>query len=397
MIFLDEDSGNKPFIKKIKDKFSVNGDISTIGLTDIINNAIGYGFWLYIASIISVKDYGQVNYLVALGGIVSSLCLIGSYNSIVVLLAKGIKVHTSLISLSLIIGICSSIVFSIITESIELGFLIIGYVVMNLSISEIIGKKKFHSYFRYTVLVKASFVILSIALFQMMGFKGIIIGIALSSLIFSFHIVRILITERIDFKILWQEKKFIITNFFTSSFDAAAGNLDKIIILPILGFISLGNYQFGLQIAGLLMLIPSIAFKYTLPNDSQGVSNKKIKQVIICTVVLLTITFILIAPILIQVIIPKYVHAIPIVQIAALSAIPNTINYMILSSYLGKQKYRVTLMHSLIYASTLITFVVSLGSLLADIGLAIAFTLAHCSVSAYYITIYLRSKRSIKK
>jgi O-antigen/teichoic acid export membrane protein len=397
VIFLDEDPGNKPFIKKIKGKLSAGGDISTIGLTDIINNAIGYGFWLYIASIISVKDYGQVNYLVALGGIVSSLCLIGSYNSMVVLLAKDIKIHTSLISLSLIIGICSSIAFSIITESVELGFLIIGYVVMNLSISEIIGKKKFYSYFRYTILVKASFVILSIALFQVMGLKGIIIGIALSSLIFSFRIVRILITEKIDFKILWQERKFILTNFFTSSFDAAAGNLDKIIILPILGFISLGNYQFGLQIAGLLMLIPSIAFKYTLPNDSQGVSNKKIKQVIICIVVLLTITFILIAPILIQAIIPKYVHAIPIVQIAALSAIPNTINYMILSSYLGKQKNRVTIMHSIIYASTLITFVISLGSLFADIGLAIAFTLAHCSVSTYYITIYLRSKRSITK
>lgn len=397
MIFLDDDSDNKPLIKKIIKKLSINNDISTIGITDIASNAIGYGFWFYIALTVSVEEYGQVNYFVALGGMVSGLCMIGSYNSIVVLLAKGIKVHTSLISLSLILGICSAIVFSIITNSIELGFLIIGYIVMNLSISEITGRKQFQNYFKYTILFKISFVILAIILFQIMGFKGIILGIAASSLIFFFHIGKIIFTEKIDFKILWYEKKFIVTNFITSSFDAVSGNLDKIIIIPILGFISLGNYQFGLQIAGLLMLLPTIAFKYTLPTDSQGLSSKKIKQTIIGIVILFTIIFIIIVPTAIQAIIPKYVQATLVIQIAALSAIPSTINYMILSHYLGKQKNNITLTHSIIYATTLITFIVVLGNLFLDVGLATAFTLSHCSVSVYYINIYLRTRKSIKR
>jgi len=397
VIFLDDDSDNKPLIKKIIKKLSINNDISTIGITDIASSAIGYGFWFYIALTVSVEEYGQVNYFVALGGMVSGLCMIGSYNSIVVLLAKGIKVHTSLISLSLILGICSAIVFSIITNSIELGFLIIGYIVMNLSISEITGRKQFQNYFKYTILFKISFVILAIILFQIMGFKGIILGIAASSLIFFFHIGKIIFTEKIDFKILWYEKKFIVTNFITSSFDAVSGNLDKIIIIPILGFISLGNYQFGLQIAGLLMLLPTIAFKYTLPTDSQGLSSKKIKQTIIGIVILFTIIFIIIVPTAIQAIIPKYVQATLVIQIAALSAIPSTINYMILSHYLGKQKNNITLTHSIIYATTLITFIVVLGNLFLDVGLATAFTLSHCSVSVYYINIYLRTRKSIKR
>ena len=393
MILLDEDSSGKSFIRKIKTRLSAGGDISTIGITDSINNAIGYGFWLYIASILSVRDYGEVNYFIALGGIVSTLCLIGSYNSVVVLLAKGVKIHTSLIFISLIIGICSSIIFSLITGSFELGFLIIGYLVMNLTISEITGRKLFQNYFRYIILSKVFFVVLSITLFHVMGIKGIILGIALSSLIFLIRITKILWQEKIDFKILWQEKKFVLTNFVTSSFDAASGNLDKIIILPILGLISLGNYQFGLQIASLLMLLPNIIFKYTLPTDSQGLSNRKIKRAIIGVVALFTITFIFVAPIAIQTVIPKYIQAIPIVQIVALSAIPNTINYMTLSSYLGKKRYRVTLGHSITYTSTLITFIVILGNLMADVGLAIAFTLAQCSVTIYYVIIYLKSKR----
>ena len=393
MILLDEDSSGKSFIRKIKTRLSVGGDISTIGITDSINNAIGYGFWLYIASILSVRDYGEVNYFIALGGIVSTLCLIGSYNSVVVLLAKGVKIHTSLIFISLIIGICSSIIFSLITGSFELGFLIIGYLVMNLTISEITGRRLFQNYFKYIILSKVFFVVLSITLFHVMGIKGIILGIALSSLIFLIRITTILSTEKIDFKILWQEKKFVLTNFVTSSFDAASGNLDKIIILPILGLISLGNYQFGLQIAGLLMLLPNTIFKYTLPTDSQGLSNRKIKRAIIGVVALFTITFIFVAPIAIQTVIPKYIQAIPIVQIVALSAIPNTINYMTLSSYLGKKRYRVTLGHSITYTSTLITFIVILGNLMADVGLAIAFTLAQCSVTIYYVIIYLKSKR----
>ena len=394
---MDDDSDNKPFIKKIKSRLSFGNDISTIGITDIINNAIGYGFWLYIASILSVRDYGEINYFIALGGIISSICLIGSYNSMVVLLAKNVKIHTSLISISLIIGICSSIVFSLITGSIELGFLIIGYIVMNLTIAEITGKKLFHNYFRYIILSKIFFVVLSIILFHIIGIKGIILGIALSSLIFLVHIIKILLTEKVDFRILWKERKFILTNFITSSFDAAAGNLDKIIIFPVLGLISLGNYQFGLQIAGLLMLLPNIIFKYTLPTDSQGFSNKRIKQALVATITIFTTMFILLAPVIIQAIIPKYSQAIPIIQIAALSAIPNTINYMILSSYLGRQRYRVTLTHSIIYTSTLIICIVSLGSIMADIGLAISFTLAQCSVTIYYTALHLRSKTNVER
>lgn len=397
MIFLDDDSDSKPFTKKIKNRLSFGSDISTIGITDIINNAIGYGFWLYIASIVSVRDYGEINYFIALGGIISSICLIGSYNSMVVLLAKNIKIHTSLISISLIIGICSSIVFSLITGSIELGFLIIGYIVMNLTIAEITGKKLFRNYFRYIILSKIFFVVLSITLFHIIGIKGIILGIALSSLIFLAHITKIILTEKVDFGILWKEKKFILTNFITSSFDAAAGNLDKIIILPVLGLISLGNYQFGLQIAGLLMLLPNIIFKYTLPTDSQGFSNKRIKQALVAIITVFTIVFILLAPVIIQAIIPKYSQAIPVIQIAALSAIPNTINYMILSSYLGRQRYKITLTHSIIYTSTLITFIVSLGSIMADIGLAISFTLAQSSVTIYYTVLHLRSKKKVEK
>jgi len=395
VIFLDEDSDGKPFTKKIKNRLSFGSDISTIGITDIINNAIGYGFWLYVASIVSVRDYGEINYFIALGGIISSICLIGSYNSMVVLLAKNIKIHTSLIAISLIIGICSSIAFSLITGSIELGFLIIGYIVMNLSIAEITGKKLFRKYFKYIIFSKIFFVVISITLFNLIGIKGVILGIAFSSLIFLAHIIKILLTDKVNFRILWSEKKFVLTNFITSSFDAIAGNLDKIIILPILGLISLGNYQFGLQIAGLLMLLPNIIFKYTLPTDSQGFSNKRIKQSLVVIITVFTIMFILLAPVIVEDIIPKYSQAIPLIQIAALSTIPNSINYMILSSYLGQQRYKISLTHSIIYTSTLITFIVILGSVMADIGLAISFTLAQCSVTIYYTVLHLRSKYKV--
>jgi len=395
VIFLDEDSDSKSFTKKIKNRLSFGRDISTIGITDIINNAIGYGFWLYIASIVSVKDYGEINYFIALGAMISGICLIGSNNSMIVLLAKNIKIHTSLISISLIIGICSSIVFSLITGSIELGFLIIGYIVMNLTIAEITGKKLFRNYFRYIILSKIFFVVLSIILFHIIGIKGIILGIALSSLIFLAHITKILLTEKVDFGILWKERKFVLTNFITSSFDAVSGNLDKIIIVPVLGLISLGNYQFGLQIAGVLMLLPNMIFKYTLPTDSQGSSNKRIKQSLVVIITIITIMLILLVPVVVQDMIPKYSQAIPIIQIAALSAIPNTINFMFLSYYLGMQRYWISLTHSIIYTSTLMTFIVILGSVMADVGLAMSFTLAQCSVTIYYTVLYLRSKDKV--
>ena len=51
------------------------------------------------------------------------------------------------------------------------------------------------------------------------------------------------------------------------------GEIDKLIIAPMLGFIFLGNYFLGLQIIGILGILPGIVCSYVLPMDASGKST----------------------------------------------------------------------------------------------------------------------------
>ena len=59
------------------------------------------------------------------------------------------------------------------------------------------------------------------------------------------------------------------------------GNIDKLIIAPLLGFALLGNYHLGIQFLMLLSILPSIVLQYTLPHDATGNTNPKLIKVCI--------------------------------------------------------------------------------------------------------------------
>ena len=106
------------------DKITNSGikGISTIGISDIIGNGISAGFWFYLASLMTAENYGQISYFIAIGGIATTISLIGSTNTLTVHTAKNLKTESTLYITSLIITAISAIVVAIILCVI--GFLI---------------------------------------------------------------------------------------------------------------------------------------------------------------------------------------------------------------------------------------------------------------------------------
>ena len=51
------------------------------------------------------------------------------------------------------------------------------------------------------------------------------------------------------------------------------GQIDKVILAPLLGFVLLGNYSLALQIFSILIMFSTIIFKFILPQDASGISN----------------------------------------------------------------------------------------------------------------------------
>ena len=68
---------------------------------------------------------------------------------------------------------------------------------------------------------------------------------------------------------------------------AVKGQLDKLIIAPLLGFSLLGEYALILQIIAGLTIISTIVYKYVLPQDSSGQITTKLKRVSILVSILI--------------------------------------------------------------------------------------------------------------
>ena len=77
--------------KNLKDKIFAYKGLGMIGSADIIGAAITGIFWLSIASLIDVKEYGELHYFMGIAGLAYVITLIGTQNTVTVYSAKKIN------------------------------------------------------------------------------------------------------------------------------------------------------------------------------------------------------------------------------------------------------------------------------------------------------------------
>ena len=133
----------KNTFKRIKDLISSQKDLTSLGIVDIVSSAIGAVFWFYIASILGAEQYGKISYFLAIAGIASTVSLLGGPSTLTVYTAKNAKIQSTVYLITICSGIVSSIVLFFMFERIEISFLVVSYMIFNLTISEILGRKLF--------------------------------------------------------------------------------------------------------------------------------------------------------------------------------------------------------------------------------------------------------------
>ena len=120
-------------------------------------------------------------------------------------------------------------------------------------------------------------------------------------------------------------------------------------------------------------------FKFILPQDASGNSNKKLKRITILIAIGLASTGIILSPILVPRFFPKFISAIHVFQIVSLSLIPSTINLTLISKFLGMERSKLVLISSGIYLAMQITLILTIGRTFGITGVASAFVISVCS------------------
>ena len=357
--------------------------ISLIGGSDIIGAGIAAFFWFYLATLLDVEAYGELHYFIAIAGFAYIISMVGTRDVVTVYVSKKIKITPILFLLSLSAGTVAAVVILGFFYRIDIAFLVLAFIINDLAVGYILGKKLFNSYAKYIITQKTLTLALGLGFFYIFGVEGIIFALALSYIHFAIFIFRGFREEKIDSSLLASRSRFIITNYSLNLFGGFRNHLDKIIIAPILGLTLLGNYALALQIWAILILFSNIIFRYILTHDASGNPNKKLKLFTFFSSIVIAIFGITILPLIIPEFFPKYTGTVIAIQIMSICVIPATIGQIYTSKLLGAEKSRTLIFARIISTLSFLIAMLSLGLTYGITGVAAAFVLSSALQAAY--------------
>jgi len=375
-----------------KKKIIWQKDLASIGFANITGSGISAVFWLYLASVIEPAEYGEIHYFIAIAAFAQIISLIGSSNVLTVYTAKKIEIQATLFFVSLLTSVVAAIVIMMIFFRFDAGLLVLCYVIFELVNAVLLGRKAYTKYSKYFLTQKTLMVILGIGFYYLIGFDGILYGFVLSFIPYTILIFREFRETKIDFGLLRSRGGFIANNYAMSFSGRVGSSVDKLIVAPLLGFALLGNYSLALQLFVVLYIIPTIIYKYLLPEDASGKPNNKLKQTAVLLSIGIAVLGVVLFPHIIPNFFPKFIEAVDAIQIMSIAIIPSMVTLIYTSKLLGLEKSKFVLISKIITTSSLITGFIILGPIFGIIGLAGVFV----SVSIFEAS-FLFSINKIKK
>jgi len=375
---------------KITNLFKKSQNITILGMSDILIKGISAIFWFYMAIELGVESYGQLSYFIAIASIGSTIALIGSSTTLTVYVAKNVKLQSTIYLITLISGSLSSLILFLIYENIGVSVFVLGHIIFTIASSVMLGSKKYSTYAKYLISQNLLMVGFSIGFYYIIGWEGVLVGIGLSYFPFFSWVYKGFKESKINFSLLRSKSEFLINNYIMSLASVFSGNVDRLIIFPMLGFTLLGNYALGLQVLSILTIIPANVSRYILPQDASGTKTGKLRYNTILLSIVLAVLGIFISPILMPNLFPEFTEATEIIQIISISIIPTTITSMYTSKLLGNEKSKIVLLGSVIFISLQSIGIIILGDYLGITGAAFALLISS-TVQALFL--FLMTKK----
>jgi len=360
----------------LKNKLFAHKGLALIGSADLIGSAISAIFWLVVASLLLVEEYGEISYFIAIASL-GMCCVVGSPETLMVFSTKHQKIIPTLLLLTLIFAVAGSVIAFIIVQRFEIIFLIFSFIVLEASITLLVGKKLYTKYSKFLLTQKILQFAIGIGLYFSLGVNGVLIGITLA----NFSLIPIFYKElryyKIDFSLLKPKKEFIMNTHLIYLISVFRRDIDKIIVVPILGFTVLGNFALTLQFFTIMMIISSISYKYLLPKDVSGEKNAKLKKILILVSILIALSGFFFSPYFIENFFMKFSESIIPIQIASFSVIPSTISVILFAKILALEKSRFLIIANSVQLCVILIGTIFLGMLYGIIGVTIAFVLGN--------------------
>jgi len=219
---------------------------------------------------------------------------------------------------------------------------------------------------------KVLLIIFGIGLYYVIGTDGVILGFALSFFPFLIRIYKSFKEEKIDMKLIKLRKNFILHSYLLDISRYFPIFADKLVILPLFGFVLLANYQIGIQVIVFLGILPQTIYQFVLPKESRGEHIVNLKILSVLASICLAVLTLFLAPYIFPIIFPEFDEAVQIIQIMGFAIIPITINFMYISKFMATDQSKIVMIGSIIYLTVQIFGIMLLGNIYGINGAATA-------------------------
>ena len=363
----------------------------------IIGNIVGAiltgGFWLLLASLQSVEEYGKTSYMISMASLASSFALLGLNTAITTFIPKGHeKIHVAANQVVLI----SSIIAALIVAQRDwlLGFFVVGMSFWMMSIYEFLGRKSYKQYAIANIGARGCQLLLSIVLYYLIGIPGIIIGFTISFFLFSHRYIHSIKYFNRDFSEISGKMKFALHSYSFNMSNALLMYFDKIIIPPIFGYAILGYYQLGFQFLMFLGMIPISFFQYLIPEESSGNKKTKLRIIGFGLSIGLAVLLYFLSPTIINIFFPHYQNSLDAIRVISIGIIPMMIAYIINSKFLSEGNTRGVVIGAIIYQILQITLMILLGRLIEVTGIALSVVIS-LTGQALFLLLYKKLSKKV--
>jgi len=353
-------------------------DLLSLGSINLSSSVIFGIFWLYLASIMTKEEYGELGFVMSIANVGATISLFGFRTMVIVYESKNENVFPSSFILVLISANITALVTFVLIQNVFVSILIVGMVIFQIILSGLNSKQRYGDFSKHKIIRAAITVAVALVFFQIFGINGILLGYFLSTLFILKDLSSFIKNKRIEFSLLKPKIPFMLHLFSTRLATVFVRWGDKILIGSLLGFSALANYFIAVQYLFLLNAIPLSVAIYLMPQEAQGKKNKKIKIFSIIVSCLVSIISIIFIPYGMNNFLPEYEESIILMQILSVGIIPITIASIQGAEFLGKEHSRVVLIASVLQVGVYFGLIILLSQEFGMVGIAIGLVLTTC-------------------
>jgi len=359
-------------------------NISAGALVAVILQAI---FYLLFAALLGPESYGQLNVIIALAGTFATISRLGLNKTLQVYRAKKNSKLSDQINTLFVIS-TSAAALILVPIDIFAAVLCMGFSFFAMNQHQLLGFKQYKKYMVYSIIKNVTILVIPILLYFVLEIPGIVLGMAVSNLLASTPFFRELKISK--FSDLKNHYKVIIHNFGVDQSNLVFA-VDKLLIAFLFGYLTVGIYQFNLQILFALGALPGVLHLFLLSEESSGDTHKKISYLVIFGSIVLAVTAIVLSPIFVNEFFPKYSEGIFSLQILVLAVIPMSISAIFSAKLMAKESTRIGF-SSLVLIGTTLVLMALLGQLYGLVGLSLAILSSNIILTFFLYILYLKQK-----